>query len=181
MACVAVFAGHVGKDVGAIDGVDPASGDNIHTVEAVLTNSIAERVCDILDSVGVETVLSFGSLEKRIEETVGCAAGVSIHVDVSTSSEVKGHHTLYYPGSVKGKQLAFCLDRRLSLTYDRTRQPHPENMYILRKTAFPCVLTEVGFMSNPLEERWLWDRQHRRVVAMDIATGIRDYLYFCSK
>jgi len=47
--------------------------------------------------------------------------------------------------------------------------------YVLRNTLIPAVLVEVGFLSNPREERFLKTKAYRQKVAVGIANGILEY------
>ena len=47
--------------------------------------------------------------------------------------------------------------------------------YVLRNTLIPAVLVEVGFLSNPKEEKLLKTKGYRQKVAVGIAAGILEY------
>jgi N-acetylmuramoyl-L-alanine amidase len=49
------------------------------------------------------------------------------------------------------------------------------NYHVLRGAAIPAVLVEVGFLSNPSEEKMLSDGQYRQRIAEAIKEGIRDF------
>jgi N-acetylmuramoyl-L-alanine amidase len=176
---IAIFPGHVGKDPGAVDPAGAESGDRIYTVESVLTYAISGYIEDYLHGIGLDTVLAIGTFEQRITDTQGCSVGVSIHADVCSAPSVHGHHCIYHKKSIEGKRLAECIDSQLCMTSDRSRSPHADNrgLQILNRTQFPVVLIECGFISNPLEEMWLWSREHQRSIAMGICSGTREWIY----
>ena len=49
------------------------------------------------------------------------------------------------------------------------------NFYVLRKVNSPSVLVEVGFLTNPGEERKLATKSYRKSVAQAIYRGIMNY------
>lgn len=55
------------------------------------------------------------------------------------------------------------------------RQVERANFVVLRAPDVPSVLVEVGFISNPQEERDLNTPAHRRQIAGAIANGVRDH------
>lgn len=164
---VALFPGHVGKDSGA---VDPDDNDSIYTVESDLTKIITNEVSKLLNQFYFENVVCSGSWEERIIKSSGCDFGVSIHADVSYKN-VFGHHVIYFPKSKKGEIFAWAMEHNL-LYNKRCRFPHAENLKILRDTKFPCILIEVGFISNEKEEVFLNDSENQKLIARDIVKGI---------
>ncbi len=48
--------------------------------------------------------------------------------------------------------------------------------YVLAKTNMPAILAEISFLSNPLEERRLKNRQYRQRIAEALYTGIDQYI-----
>ena len=49
--------------------------------------------------------------------------------------------------------------------------------YVLRNTLIPAILIEVGFLSNPKEERLLKTQEYRQKLAYGIARSILEYLH----
>jgi N-acetylmuramoyl-L-alanine amidase len=172
---IAVFAGHVGKDSGAIDGI--GTNDDLYTIEAEITMAIAHKICMYLELMGIEYRLLAGSFESRIRMSAGCECGVSIHADVSVDEATNGYHVVYYPKSTRGKALAMAVDSSLFSTTKRARQGHSDgHLAILRDTAFPCVIVETGFLSNPIEESELYQPHYQYRLAFGIVDGVRRWL-----
>ena len=48
--------------------------------------------------------------------------------------------------------------------------------WVLWDTGMPSVLIELGFITNPQEERFLVDRHNQHVMALVIAAGIENFL-----
>jgi len=49
------------------------------------------------------------------------------------------------------------------------------NFYVLKGTAMPGLLVEVGFLSNPAEERKMRNSSYRQQIALAIADAVADY------
>lgn len=66
--------------------------------------------------------------------------------------------------------------RRVVDSPDRGVRPGPYWVLMRATSNMPTVLVELGFITNPNEERRLRDPQHQRTMAKAIATAIRRYL-----
>ena len=53
---------------------------------------------------------------------------------------------------------------------------HTAPFYVLIGANMPSILTEVGFISNPEEERWLRSEQYQQKLAEALLDGVRAYL-----
>jgi len=171
MPCFGIFPGHVGKDSGAVDIAE--GGDFLHTVESAITLSVAHKVCSLLDLMGFDYKFLPGSFEARIKMSEGCTCGLSIHADTCTDNRVHGYHVMYYPGSKKGKLLADNIDKALEDTFHRARKIHSRrDLAILKRTSFPCVLVEVGFLSNQIDEAELLQSHYQHRLAVALVTAL---------
>lgn len=56
------------------------------------------------------------------------------------------------------------------------RGVHTAPFYVLIGANMPSILTEVGFISNPEEERWLRSEQYQQKLAEALLDGVRAYL-----
>ncbi|MEK6614963.1 MAG: N-acetylmuramoyl-L-alanine amidase, partial [Bacteroidota bacterium] len=52
---------------------------------------------------------------------------------------------------------------------------HRQSIWVLWKTAMPSVLTEIGFLTNPLEEQFLGSEKGQKYIAASIFNGFRKY------
>ncbi len=66
--------------------------------------------------------------------------------------------------------------RRVVDSPDRGVRPGPYWVLMRATSNMPTVLVELGFITNPDEERRLRDPQHQRTMAKAVATAIRRYL-----
>ncbi|MEO5760685.1 MAG: N-acetylmuramoyl-L-alanine amidase [Vicinamibacteria bacterium] len=56
------------------------------------------------------------------------------------------------------------------------RGVHTAPFYVLIGANMPSILTEVGFISNPAEEKWLDSDAYQEKLAESLLEGVRDYL-----
>ena len=121
-----------------------------------------------------------GSLEQRVIDSVGCDIGVSIHCDAFGASTANGFSVFHYPGSEMGiklaKDICFALEMGLEGVI-KSRGIKPNDYYIIRKTAFPCVLVECGFLSNVADEKALSDYYVQETIARAVAYGVVKYTF----
>lgn len=109
---------------------------------------------------------------------------VSIHVNSSPSSKAKGIKIYYYPGSTEGEMLADSIRQSVdTYVYERYLKDDtfkaeiiPEDYFILRETEMAGVLVEIGFITNPEENKLLQNERYKRRVAYAIKKGIIEYL-----
>lgn len=77
----------------------------------------------------------------------------------------------------KSNELAHIIQKRLSETTGLDdRGTKSAGFYVLRGVAMPAILVEIGFISNPLEERKLKTESFRKKIVQGIFEGIKDYM-----
>lgn len=166
---IAIFAGHVGKDTGAVI----CTGDGGDYNEATVNYAISLKIVDMLSAIGIESKIIMGTFENRLRGSKGCNMGVSIHADTCNDKDVRGAHVMYYPGSVNGEKLALNIANSMySCRITKARKPHAEDFFILRKTAFPCVLIETGFLTNLTDRKLLFSSEYQYKIAHAIVAGM---------
>ncbi|WP_429349830.1 N-acetylmuramoyl-L-alanine amidase [Paenibacillus sp. 4624] len=171
---VVLDPGHGGKDPGASGPTKKREKD--------FTLTMAMKVEDILKSIPGITV----SLTRRTDVYIGLSDRakvanrmkadffVSIHAN-SYLSTSHGSETFYKKDN--SKSAAQILNKAMvsaSGLYDRGVKYG--NFAVVRETKMPSVLLEVGFISNPEEEKLLFDPAFQDRVALAIAKGICDYM-----
>lgn len=101
---------------------------------------------------------------------------VSIHCNSAEAEEACGTETFAYDlDGGEGEKLATCIQDQIVdalNTVDRGVKANPE-LYVLRYTAMPAVLVELGFISNAGDEELL--TTHQDDFARAIARGVTDY------
>lgn len=102
---------------------------------------------------------------------------VTIHSNSFPEPQWSGAQVFYNPVSDEGRSLAVHIQAQLVQRLGpNTRKARPADIYLLRRVEAPSALVEVGFLSNPREERLLSDPAYRVRVAEAVYHGIIDYL-----
>jgi len=101
---------------------------------------------------------------------------VSIHNNANDNRSVGGIGTYYYPKTQNDYRLARRIQdnmmKSVQLTDFGVRQA---NFYVVKRSSVPAVLVEVGFISNPREEKLLDTPWFQKTIAKAIANGIAAY------
>ena len=171
-------------DPGAVDGVNPAEGDELKTVEHELTFDIATRLMQILFNLKHEVFLSrnngqLTTLTARTDYANRIKADlfISIHLNAAGDTKARGIETFCYPGSQDGYLLAKCIQEEVMDRFKDwvNRGAKEANFSVLRRSDMPAALIECGFITNPDEEKKINDSYVRERFAMGIAAGIQKY------
>lgn len=167
---VIVDAGHGGSDRGA----KAVSG----SPEKVLALDTAQRLAKVLRSRGfrvIETRQSdnFIPLGTRVNTSnrTGNAIFVSVHYNWARRSGPRGIEMYYY--NPRSRALAAnILQQTLRVYPTNNRGVKRNNYYVLRNNRRPAVLCELGFLSNPQDNRYAQNAIYRQRLAERIADGI---------
>jgi N-acetylmuramoyl-L-alanine amidase len=177
------------KDGGGTHGV--ASG----LTEAQLTLAVAKRTRALLLRAGIRVVMtrtttshtSMGNIPRaQIANRAHAALFLRIHADGSTDPSARGTHTLYpalHAGwtddiYVRSKRAAGIVQRELvrSLGFpDRGLQERPD-FTGFNWANVPAILVEVGFMTNPTEDRLLATPAYQSRAAVGLCRGTLEFL-----
>ncbi|AHF08086.1 cell wall-binding repeat-containing protein [Desulfitobacterium metallireducens] len=184
---IIVDPGHGGPDTGAIG----PSG----TYEKNNTLPVGLDLADLLRSSGANVILTRSSdvspaggdyteindLKARVNMANQNKADlyVSIHND-SFSNPDAGGTTTYYSvdspvasqSSALGADIQQEVVKKLGL-YNRNVKS--ANFYVIKNTSMPAVLVELGFISNPTEEKLLSSADFQKKAAEGIYSGILAY------
>lgn len=173
---VVVDAGHGGKDQGcAYEGA----------IEKDIILPIALYLQEELENMGVTVVMTrdddtFLYLNRRVEaaEKADADAYISIHIDSFESDEsVYGMTIHHQDGARGGKVLATLLhDMLVEEDFERVRDVHASNLYVLRNTTMPAVLVEAGFVTNPDDRAKMQTEEYQKTLANVLAEGVVRYL-----
>jgi N-acetylmuramoyl-L-alanine amidase len=177
------------KDGGGTHGV--VSG----LTEAELNLRVALRLRVLLQRAGVRVVLtrtktegtSIGNVARaRIANRAGAALFLRIHADGSTDSRSRGTHTLYpalrrgwtddvYAPSMRAAQIVQAETVRSLGFPDRGLQERNDFTGFNWSDA-PVILVEMGFMTNPIEDRLLATPAYQRRAAVGLCRGTLRFL-----
>lgn len=178
--------GHGGSDPGAIG---PTG-----LQEKQVTLPIAEYLKSILEAKGAKVILTrttdvdvYGphasgvdELQARVNVANGNRADafISIHINSFSNPNVGGIATYYFDGSDQSKKLASAVQGQIAehSGFNGDRGIQPGNLYVLRHSLMPSILVELGFISNPKEEKHLKEMSTRQEFANELAKGLE--LYF---
>ena len=107
---------------------------------------------------------------------------VSIHLNSFPAQRtVKGLQVFYQKGSAKnvniGKNFAHAIQTKINAEdlFTKKRNAMPGD-YLILETAYPSVLVECGFLSNPEEEQKLVNEKYQKKLARHIADAIIETL-----
>lgn len=168
--------------------IDPGHGGNDHgttgtrgTDEKDITLQTAELLKSKLRAAGANVILTresdtYVDLRKRV--AVGhqseADAFISLHYDATKDSSVSGV-TTYYLNSNQ-KNLAEYVHAGLSKKVEiRDRGVQPGNYLVLRENRQAAILIELGFLSNPNEERTVVTDKYREQATLGIYEGLLNY------
>ncbi len=166
--------GHGGNDTGALRG---------SVLEKDLTLQIAEKVRECLREKGLTKIVMTRTadttltLDDRVQTANSHNADifVSIHINASVKSEIKGLETHYY--TENGYEVAKIIHQELIDNVDAMdRGLFKSKFYVINHTEAPAVLLELGFISNDSERNALLSEQRQMDSAQAIADGIVKYL-----
>ncbi len=181
--CVLIDPGHGGDDPGATHGA---------VTEAALNLQIATRLQVQLVRLGVSVQMTRSrdislSLAQRVlmEHTLRPACFVSLHCNAATVESARGWEVWTSPGDTGADPLATVLteavlplvpELALRGDYSDADLDRESNFYVLRRTACPAVLCEMGFVSNSADRRLLTDAVSRYRLATGLAYGLVRWL-----
>ncbi|MBO4287479.1 MAG: N-acetylmuramoyl-L-alanine amidase [Kiritimatiellae bacterium] len=193
---VLIDPGHGGTDSGAL------STDGL-MYEKDLTLAVARRVGNLLATNGFHVCYTrTNDVEVSLQDRVLLATRtkadffVSLHANHAGNPQASGVETYVLPSSgyggtpdgsrIRGWQvgnrndyanllLGYWIQRNLCSMACTDRGVKRQSYYVLRGTACPAVLIEIGFLSNPTEASSMRTALWRNVCARSIASGICDY------
>ncbi|AQQ55035.1 hypothetical protein B0X71_07355 [Planococcus lenghuensis] len=162
-------------------GIDGGTVGYYKTVEKTLTLQTAELLAANLRAAGASVTLTRSSdhyvyLRDRvaIAHQTDADAFISLHYDSTYDRSVNGFTTYYLHNYQKSlaQHVSDGVDGQTNL---RDRGVRTGNYLVLRENRQAAILVELGFLSNPNEERFVSTDQYRRQAAYGIYTGLVDY------
>lgn len=170
--------------------IDPGHGDGdpggigaTKKQEKIFNLSLALKVEKLLQKESAFYVIltrrddTFIPLSDRADlaNQAGADAFVSIHANIAPGKpSVRGTETYYFQGGTSS--LAKVMHKHvLAATGFTDRKVKSANYKVLRETAMPATLLEVGFLSNATEESILFSDSFQNRVAQAIVDGLKEY------
>nr|WP_106780098.1 SH3 domain-containing protein [Lysinibacillus timonensis] len=168
--------------------LDPGHGGNDQgtagsrgTIEKDITLITAELLKSKLQDAGATVYLTRESdeyidLRKRVSiaHMNDADAFISIHYDATEDSSISGFTTYYYHDYQQ--ELAQAVNSSLANKVPlRDRGAQPGNYLVLRENYQNAILIELGYLSNPSEERVITTDFYREQATLGIYEGILEY------
>lgn len=180
-------------------GVDPGAVGPGGTREKDVTLAVSLRLARLLEAAGARVILTRETdtdlstpgkslaarkredLDNRLELAKDNQAQLYLSIQANAFGSVwTGAQTFYHPESAAGGRLAKGIQAELRRVMgNTTRQAKALDPYILRRLQemdVPAAMVEVGFLSNPGEERLLGDPEYQERLAYAICAGVVRYL-----
>lgn len=170
---VTIDAGHGGEDPGTIGGHG--------TLEKDVTLQMALRLRKLMQDSGMEVQMTRTKdmqimLRPRVEigDAFDSDVFISIHANHVDDPSVSGIETYYF--TPKSLPLARAVHKKLIATLQRRdRGIRRNNFVVVKYNKMPAVLVELGYLSNPTEERLLTSPRYQQRAAEAILAGVQDY------
>ena len=163
--------------------------------EADLNLKVGLRLRSLLEQAGVKVVMtrtrtastSMGNIARaRVANRAGAALFLRIHADGSTDSTARGTHTLYpalrrgwtddvYAESKRAARLVQA-GLRAALGFPDRGMQERSDFTGFNWADVPVILVEMGFMTNPTEDRLLATAAYQRRAALGLCHGALRYL-----
>ncbi|WP_391202093.1 SH3 domain-containing protein [Psychrobacillus sp. L4] len=168
-----IDAGHGGNDRGTTGALG--------TDEKDITLLTAELLASKLQAAGANVMMTresdvYVDLRKRVSIAHQAAADafISLHYDAIENSSVHGF-TTYYMHDYQ-KELASYVHKELgNMVSLNNRGVQQGNYLVLRENKQKAILIELGYLSNPSEERQLTTAQFREQATLGIYNGVINY------
>lgn len=186
---VVIDAGHGGTDPGKV-GINGALEKDINLL-------IAKRLTKLLEANGVKVIMTRNEdkglyedtdsnkkvvdMKNRLHimETEKPDLIVSLHQNSYSSESVKGAQVFYYKTSEEGAKIANIFQKQLIKTLDPSNhrvEKGNDSYFLLKKTSYPIVIVECGFLSNQEEAQLLNTVEYQEKVAWATHLGVMQYL-----
>jgi N-acetylmuramoyl-L-alanine amidase len=182
---VVIDAGHGGKDPGK------ESSSNKYKHEKDINLAIAKMLgkylllIDGLKVVYTRTDDEYVSLDDRvyIANKANADYFISIHCNSNPNKTIHGTRTFIHSHNFKtSRQLAMRIEKEFATRAGRhsrgiqSAYDRGENLFVLQYSEMPGVLIEVGFLTNPTEEKYLNTTAGQDVIASAIYRSFRDFI-----
>ena len=180
---VVIDPGHGGSDAGAIgpSGVSEKSVSlavGLKTQKLLTANGyrvIMTRTTDI--DVAAPGVSDATELQARVDKAPPNAAlFISIHCNAFSNGNANGMETYHAPTAIQGRRLATLLNEELEKFGGlNNRGVKGARFYVMTHTKCPASLIELGFITNPREEKLLASSDYQQKLAQAITNAVNRY------
>lgn len=186
---IVVDPGHGGEDPGAL------GSQGVHEKDIVL--EVSKKLAEILRQAGAQVLLTretdrelsdpntkslhkakVEDLTNRVELANSRKADIfiSVHVNSFPDRREDGAQTFSQPGSEESRKLAVAIQHELNrFLANPGREAKQVDYFASRMTKMPSAIVEIGFISNPGEEKLMNDPLYQNKIAWSIYAGIARY------
>ncbi len=172
---IAIDAGHGGNSKGAVS----PNG----TEEKTYTLKFAKELQTLLHRKGVKNVyltrsedINIATTDRVLKlRTVKPDLLISLHLNASSKTEVKGVSTYYHHNGSR-EVSKYILDEMLDLGLNEFGLIGNFNFLLNSPTEYPNSLVEIAFLSNPEDEQRILDEKFHKQTADKIYKGIVRWL-----
>lgn len=168
---VIIDAGHGGRDSGAT-----ANGHQEKDLALEAAKLLKKELSGEFRVVLVRGRDKFVDLDRRVSQAnrYSSAILVSMHYNSSRSSRTRGPETYYW------RVDSYSLAKRIQRNLTRASQGRQRSLGLVRRRLrltrnprIPCVLVELGYLSNTSEARGLRSSTYRKRLVIAVADAIR--------
>lgn len=180
---IVIDPGHGGSDAGAIGptGVSEKSVSLAVSLKAqkLLTAQgyrvVMTRTTDV--DVAAPGVSDATELQARVDKAPPNAEiFISVHCNAFSNGNANGMETYHAPTAVKGKRLATLLNEELErLGGLNNRGVKGARFYVMTHSKCAASLIELGFITNPREEKLLASSDYQHKLAQAITNAVNRY------
>ncbi|MDQ0220006.1 N-acetylmuramoyl-L-alanine amidase [Peribacillus cavernae] len=172
---IVIDPGHGGSDAGAVG--------KYKTTEKAINLATANELKTLLGSAGARVVMTRVSnegrkldLDDRIEISHKYKADVFISIHYNSGGNATGVETYYDTKYGNETELAKCIQTEVvKQTGMRDRGVKTAGFYVVKYNKMPSVLVELGFISNPNEEKVIATTAYQQKAARGIFNGLNKY------
>lgn len=180
---IVIDPGHGGKDQGASR--DTIYEEDINFQVALYLKNLLEmqdvtvimtRTMDVDLASNQSKNRKREDLQQRVIIMEDADVFVSIHMNISLDTSVKGSQVFFGKGNEESEKLANTITTELKKLNQSKFEPKIGNYYILNETTTTGVLIECGFLSNEEEREKLTKSKYQEKIAYAICVGIMEYI-----
>ena len=175
---IVIDPGHGGPDPGAV-GID-----GLRETDVVL--DVSMQVAALLRARGVDVLLTrTGDVDVDLPPRVSLAnrssatAFISIHANALSMrrQDVNGIETFFFSDPRSGRLAGYLQQQMMDVSPGTpNRGVRRGRFFVIRRTVMPAALVEMGFVTGAIDAPRLARADHRRRLALALATGILNYL-----
>lgn len=168
---VIIDAGHGGKDPGAV-----VKGVKEKTIALDVAKKLKQQLSGQFNVVMMRSGDTFVDLDDRVARShpYDSALLISIHANYSASSAVRGPETYYFRVDSYGisKRCQQAMER-ISPVENRNAGLKRRRLRLTRNPRIPCLLIELGYLTNSTERNLLTQESYRSKMATALANAIK--------